>query len=166
MTNSIQQAEQRPFAALRKLVRPKPAAECCELCGARLASEHPHLVEPASRRLICSCDACAVLFSGQEAARYRRVPRDIWSLPNFRLSDSRWESLHIPINLAFFFYASPEARIVALYPSPAGAVESLLSLEAWEELKEDNPNLLALEPDIEALLVNRVGQTQEYYRAD
>ena len=139
------------------MVRPKAAAERCELCGVGLAPEHPHLVEPSNRQLFCSCEACALLFSGREAARYRRVPRDIWSLPDFRMSDAQWESLHIPINLVFFFYSSPAGRIVALYPGPAGAVESLLPLEAWQELTEDNPELRELEPDVEALLVNRVG---------
>jgi hypothetical protein len=73
--------------------------------------------------------------------------------------------LHIPINLAFFFHCSPAGRVVAQYPSPAGAVESLLTLEAWHELAEDNLILRELEPDVEALLVNRVGQAREYYRA-
>jgi hypothetical protein len=86
-------------------------------------------------------------------------------LPGFRLSDARWENLHIPINLAFFFRCSPVERVVALYPSPAGPVESLLTLEAWDELEEDNPILRELEPDVEALLVNRVGEAREYYRA-
>ncbi len=156
---------QRPFAALRELARRKAPTERCELCSTGLVSEHAHLVEPASRRLFCCCDACAVLFSGREGARYRRVPRDVQSLPGFRLSDARWESLHLPINLAFFFHCSPVGKVVALYPSPAGAVESLLPLEAWHELEEDNPILRQLEPDVEALLVNRVSRAQEYYRA-
>jgi Family of unknown function (DUF5947) len=165
VTKSTQSSAQRPFAALRQLVRPTARVERCELCGVGLASEHPHLVEPANRRLFCSCEACAMLFSGREAPRYRRVPRDVWALPDFRMSDAQWESLHIPINLVFFFYSSPAGRIVALYPAPAGAVESLLPLEAWMELTEDNPDLRKLEPDVEALLVNRVGKTSEYYRA-
>ncbi len=78
--------------------------------------------------------------------------------------------LLIPINLAFFFYSSVEKRMVALYPSPAGAVESLLPLDAWSEIAADNPVLHRLKPDIEALLVNRVGHAHgmgqaEYYIA-
>jgi hypothetical protein len=53
---------------------------------------------------------------------------------------------------------------VALYPSPAGATESLLDLGAWADLVRDNPVLAELEPDVEALLVNRVSATHEYYR--
>ena len=92
------------------------------------------------------------------------MPRDVQALPGFCLSDARWESLHIPINLAFFFHCSPLGKVVALYPSPAGPIESLLTLEAWRELEEDNPTLRELEPDAEALLVNRVGQARDYYR--
>ena len=76
----------------------------------------------------------------------------------------------IPINMAFLFRSSIENRIVALYPSPAGAVESLLPLDAWAEIAENNPALHDLRPDIEALLVNRVGHAHgtreaEYYIA-
>ena len=44
------------LASLRRFVRPRAARERCELCGAALAAEHPHLVEPATRRLVCACD--------------------------------------------------------------------------------------------------------------
>ena len=46
--------------------------------------------------------------------------------------------------------------VVALYPSPAGATECELDLEAWRELVELNPVLDELEPDAEALIVNRM----------
>ena len=39
----------------------------------RSPREHPHLVEPAERRLLCACTACGVLFS-EPGLRYRRVP--------------------------------------------------------------------------------------------
>lgn len=76
----------------------------------------------------------------------------------------------IPINMAFLFHSSLETRVIALYPSPAGAVESLLPLDAWAEIEESNPAIRQLKPDVEALLVNRVGHAQgtrdaEYYVA-
>jgi len=145
------------FATLRRFIRERAPVERCELCSAELAADHQHLIEPASRKLLCSCGACVILFSGQEG-KYRRVPQRIRSLPNFRLTDAQWESLLIPINMAFFFHSSPAGRIVALYPSPAGATESLLALEAWEEIVEQNPALREMEPDVEALLVNRIGR--------
>jgi hypothetical protein len=155
---------QRAFAALRQLVRPRSPSERCELCSAGLPPEHAHLIEPATRRLLCSCEACALLFSGQQNAKFRRVPRDVQFLADFRLTDAQWDELHLPINLAFFFHSSPAGRVVAVYPSPAGATESLLTLEAWQALAEENPTLRTLEPDVEALLVNRVGPTREHYR--
>ena len=70
-----------------------------------------------------------------------------------------WESLQLPINLAFFLPSTPAGRVVAFYPSPAGATESLVPLEAWQTLIDDNPVLGNLHPDVEALLVNRVATT-------
>jgi hypothetical protein len=62
--------------------------------------------------------------------------------------------------------SSIDDRIVALYPSPAGAVESLLPLDAWTEIVQENAVLRQLRPDIEALLVNRVGHAHELSRAE
>ena len=50
-----------------------------------------------------------------------------------------------------------------MYPSPAGAIESLLSLESWAEIAAQYPSLQTMEPDVEAFLVNRVGANHEYY---
>lgn len=55
--------------------------------------------------------------------------------------------------------------MTAMYPSPAGATESLLPLTAWSTLVADNPVLGQLESDVEALLVNRVGESREYFLA-
>ena len=92
------------------------------------------------------------------------MPRRVQFLPDFRLTDEAWEDLHLPINLAFFLRSTPAGRVVALYPSPAGATESLVALEAWQALAAENPVLRDLEPDVEALLVNRVGESRECYR--
>ena len=55
------------------------------------------------------------------------------------------------------------ARVVAFYPSPAGAMESLLELDAWEEIERANPLLEEMADDVEALLVNRSGDRRDYY---
>lgn len=169
----ITETERRPdsenaFAALRQFARKRKPVERCELCSLELGREHPHLIELAARKMICACDACALLFDGRSDGRYKRVARRVQALNNFHLSDGQWESLMIPINMAFFFNSSIEKRVVVLYPSPAGAVESLLSLETWEEIVRDNPALSSMENDVEALLVNRVGKSRvnvpaEYY---
>jgi hypothetical protein len=71
----------------------------------------------------------------------------------------------IPISLAFFSNSTPAGRVVALYPGPAGAAESMLRLDAWDEIAAANPQLRTMEPDVEALLVNRVGSAREYFIA-
>lgn len=149
--------------ALRKYVAPQAPQERCELCRRVIAPDHQHLIEPTSRQLLCCCDACAILFSGHEQSRYRRVPRRVRVLTDFQLDDAQWESLGLPINLAFFFRSTPAERVVALYPGPAGATESLLALQAWQQLVDQNPRLAELEPDAEALLVNRIGSERRYF---
>ncbi|MBC7910789.1 MAG: hypothetical protein H7Y30_09840, partial [Pyrinomonadaceae bacterium] len=165
MSSTRSAGQNRAFATLRQFVRGRsPSVERCEMCSAELAAEHQHLVEPQSRQLVCACEPCAILFSGQnETLKFKRVPRRIRALPDFRLTDGQWDSLMIPIQLAFFFHSTPDNKVLALYPSPAGPTESLLSLDSWNEVVEDNPVLRDMEPDVEALLVNRVGGGGEYY---
>ncbi len=160
------------FGALRQFVRRGSSAErkveICELCSKPLAAVHQHLLEPVTRKLVCSCDACAILFPNQGQTKYKRVPRRTRFLANFRMSDSQWDGLMMPINMAFFFKSTPQGRVVALYPSPAGATESLLSLDSWDEIELENPVLREMEGDVEALLVNRIGHARgfsqpEYY---
>ena len=154
------------FATLRQFARSKRPLERCELCSAGLAQEHPHLVEITLRQIVCACDACATLFDGMAGSKYRRVSRRAQLLANFHMTDGQWENLLIPINMAFFFRSSTEDRTVTLYPSPAGAVESLLPLDAWIEIVQENAVLSQLRPDIEALLVNRVGHAHELSPAE
>jgi hypothetical protein len=109
-----------------------------------------------------------MLFTGRDGSKYQRVPRQVRLLANFQMTDAEWDSLMIPINLAFFFRNGLDSRVSALYPSPAGATESLLPLAAWNNIVQANPVLQELESDVEALLVNRVGQARgnapaEYY---
>lgn len=152
------------LATLRQFVsKPRERAEVCELCAAPLTSLHQHLLELDKRRVTCACDACSILFGGREQ-RYRRIPRDVYALRDFDMDDQEWESLLIPINLAYFFHSSAAGRVVANYPSPGGAMESSLDLEYWSAIVDRNPVLKKLEPDVEALLVNRMESSPQYYR--
>jgi hypothetical protein len=162
VTNTLV-GERPPLAALRDFARPRARPERCELCGGAIWPRHPHLLEIKTRRLVCSCEPCAVLFTNEQAA-YRRVPQQVAALDDFRLSDAQWDSLLIPIGLAFFFYSTPAGRVVAVYPSPAGPMESALGLEAWQSLADGNPVLGELLPDVEALLVNRLRHAESHYR--
>jgi hypothetical protein len=152
------------LASIRRFIRPSTPVEHCGLCSVALAEEHSHLVEPATRRLVCACEACALLFDGPNAGRFRRVPRRVVELPAFRFSDEEWDALQLPINLVFFVRSTTAGRVVACYPSPAGATESLVAAEAWESLTAANPSLRDLEPDVEGLLVNRIGASSDHFR--
>lgn len=150
----------RGLSLLRSFARKREAMERCELCAAEIPQEHQHLLEPVKRKVVCACRACSILFSGQAETRYKRVPRRVRYLPDFRMTDGQWDSLMIPINMAFFFESTPENRVVTLYPSPGGPIESMLSLDNWNDIVQDNPALSEMEPDVEALLVNRIAQSR------
>jgi Family of unknown function (DUF5947) len=155
MVSALNAQRDQTFAALRQFARKKPIVERCEICSRELLPEHEHLVEPASRKLICACHPCTILFDGRADAKFKRVPRTVQFLQNFQLTDSQWDSLCIPIEMAFFFNSSVQQRVVAFYPSPAGAIESLLPLDTWEDLVAVNPILHGMQSDVVALLANR-----------
>src|SRR4051812_15436938 len=100
-----------PLMSLRRFAQPRPQNEHCALCHADLAEEHSHLFELSSRRLQCACEPCAILFSNSAAPRFRRVPRDVWKLDNFRIEDLQWEAFGLPINLAFFVSSAAAAKV-------------------------------------------------------
>jgi len=138
---------------LRERRRGEPE-ERCQLCATPLGEKHPHLVRLDTRALLCACPPCSVLFGQKGAAggKYRAVPQRYLHQP-VTLSVADWETLQIPVRLAFLFRNSVAGKIVAFYPSPAGATESLLSLDAWKEIESRGPLLAQMEPDVEALLV-------------
>lgn len=155
----------RGLAALRELVSKPPEAERCDLCKTFIAERHEHLIDPRSRRLLCVCDPCAILFATSGETKYRRVPRDIRALGDFALSDQAWKSLAIPIGLAFIYFSTTSNQMIAVYPSPAGPTETVVDQECWQEIALENPAVSNLLPDVEALLVNRMNGAREYFRA-
>lgn len=146
---------------VRRFVQP-PTVPRCEVCGTAIPEDHAHLVDIAERRLLCACRACTAIPS--RGGPFRRLPTTTRLLSDVQLSDGEWESLQIPIGLAFVFHSTPLGRAVALYPGPAGATESLLGLEAWSDLVSRNPRLATLEPDVEALLIDRTEGRRDYYQ--
>ncbi|MBB2910942.1 hypothetical protein FHS43_002207 [Streptosporangium becharense] len=134
-----------------------PGETRCELCGEVAGDDHDHVVNTETRALLCACRPCHLLFTRDEGTgrRYRAVPRRYLYAPSFRLNPADWEELQIPVRTAFFFRNSAADRVVAFYPSPAGATESLLPLGAWERVLAANPELADAQPDVEALLVDR-----------
>jgi hypothetical protein len=131
--------------------------EHCELCSEPIPPEHRHMLDVSRRELLCACRACVTLFgsTAASAGHYRLIPDRRLRIADFELSDVAWEELRLPVDIAFLFHSTPDERVVAFYPSPMGPTESLLKLEAWRDLEAANPVLQTMEPDVEALLVNR-----------
>jgi hypothetical protein len=134
--------------------------EQCDVCGIEIPSEHEHLLHLSERRILCVCATCWTQRSADPELR-PTGNRVVW-LDDFKLPDELWARLEVPIGLAFFMWSSSVETMVAMYPSPAGATESELQLSAWEDLRALNPGLESLEPDAEALVVNRMSEPHSY----
>jgi Family of unknown function (DUF5947) len=152
-----------PIAALRKFTQRRgseAALERCDLCSATLPEEHEHLYDITRRQLLCTCAPCTVMGEVRAKGGHRRVPRRYLALHDFQMSDEQWDELAIPVSMAFLTTGS-DGSIHCHYPSPAGPTESLLTLDGWTALVDQNPVLRELEPDVEALLVNRLAESRE-----
>jgi len=134
------------------------------MCAAELAAPHTHVFDRKAGQLRCACATCERLLV-VPGAPWTAVRHRVERLPGFTLTDAHWRALALPIDLAFFVTSSAAGRVIARYPSAAGTVESSLALPAWQSLVAANPVLDALEPDVEALLVNRAGERREHYLA-
>jgi hypothetical protein len=154
----------RRFLEQREADKKRPG-ERCELCGQDIPQEHSHIVNIEVRNLLCVCRACYLLFTidGAARGRYRAVPDRYLFDPEFALTDSEWDDVQIPVGMAFFFRNSAMGKFVAFYPSPAGATESLLDIEAWNGILAANPAMADPEDDVEALLIRKTeGRFQCY----
>jgi hypothetical protein len=156
-----------PLAVLQRirLTRPpEPAAdapEVCELCSELIAPEHNHLVDLHSRALMCACRGCYLLFDpdGAGGGHFKSVPERYVSFQGsgFALTPAQWDRLQIPVSVAFFFLNSDLGRVAAFYPGPAGATESELPLDDWEQVVGNHQVLASMQPDVEAFLVRSRG---------
>ncbi|MFF2213577.1 DUF5947 family protein [Streptomyces antibioticus] len=145
-------------AGLRRFLGERPPRpERCELCAAVVPEDHRHLVDTEQRSLACACTPCALLMEtpGAAAGRFRAVPDRRLTDPGHRIDDLAWEALQIPVGVAFFFRNAALDRLVALYPSPAGATESELDPATWNEVLGRTRLADLLQPDVEALLLRR-----------
>ena len=145
-----------PLARFLSQRRPPTPGEACELCGEHVPEDdHRHVVDLERRGLLCSCRGCALLFTEAGAAqgRYRAVPERYLRLEPFTVPPVAWASLQIPVGIAFIVDNTQQERTVAFYPSPGGATESELPLDAWSDIVAANPGLEQVESDVEAALV-------------
>jgi hypothetical protein len=168
MNNGGSTPNRQAFAVLRRLARHEavaPRQERCELCSLPVPPRHRHLLEMSTRQIVCACHACALTFEGAVRARFKAIPRDVRVVEGSRFSDGAWESLALPINVAFVFEKSGSDKRVAMYPSPAGTTEALLTPSGWQALVASLPSLTQMAADVEALLVNRLGSRRDYFIA-
>jgi hypothetical protein len=148
--------------------------EKCEFCAAMIAPEHGHVADLDSATLMCACRACYLLFTHSGAgqtweqdpqpeegqrrigrARYRSIPDRYCADPGHPITQAEWDALEIPVGLAFFLRSTASGDTTAFYPSPAGATECRLDLEAWGRISAGHPLVAAAEPDVEAILMSR-----------
>jgi uncharacterized protein DUF5947 len=125
------------------------------MCGNPAGARHGHVVDTENRSLMCACRACYLLFTRPDSGggRFRAVPERLLHDPRHPLTTAEWEGLGIPVG-SVFFLRGPDG-VAAFYPSPAGATECLLDLDAWATLGADHPMLAAAEPEVEAILIHR-----------
>jgi hypothetical protein len=139
--------------------------ERCEMCATEVGPSHSHVADLEASSLMCVCRACYLLFTHGSAGggRYHGVPDRYVRDPSRALSVAEWDELQIPVGLAFFLYSSQRGEVSGFYPSPAGATECMLDLQAWARLAEAHPLLNAPEHDVEAVLICRSGSAVEYF---
>jgi hypothetical protein len=143
-----------------RTARPVRDTASCELCPIGLGENHRHLLDLEQRRIVCVCETCWSLRSGDPEFR-PPGSRVLW-LAGLDLPDDLWAAFQIPIGLAFLMRSGLTGGVVAQYPSMVGATESELDLAAWDRLVRANPVLERLETDAEALLVNRLADPPQY----
>ncbi|HYZ57212.1 MAG TPA: DUF5947 family protein [Streptosporangiaceae bacterium] len=126
------------------------ARQCCQLCGQPVPDGHRHLVDTHSGEPLCACYPCSVLFNRDQASQghYRLIPDR-----RIRLTGLSTTALGVPVGLAFFVRQA-DGRVVAHYPSPAGATRWEIDPGAWGRAVRECPALADLAPDVEAALVN------------
>ncbi|GAA2804594.1 DUF5947 family protein [Saccharopolyspora taberi] len=144
--------------AHRRPLSPPAPGNRCELCADALGERHHHILNTADGRLLCACPACGVLFDHQAAGggHYRLIRSRPHRLGEFRLDDALWAEFGIPVGLAFFVRSGESDRVTAFYPNPVGTMRAAVDPAGWESLVGANPDLSAMDTDIESLLVERL----------
>lgn len=149
--------------ALRRVIR-RPegagaAVERCDLCGVPMPERHRHVLDEHSGELLCTCQACKLLFEREAAGRghYRLIPDKRTRLPEIAPGD-----LGIPVSLAFVLRHA-DGAVVAHYPNPLGETRWEVDTEVWQAACERVPPLRDLLPAVQALLVHTGRGRREHW---
>ena len=158
------------FGALRQFVRRASVTwSAANFAAPKWRPEHPHLIEPGTQQAAMHLQRLrdSVQRHGNEiqAGAARACSR----LQNFHLSDGQWESLMVPDQHGFLFpqHAGRTSGCVLSQPRGSDRVAACRSIPG-KISRTLIPLLAEMEPDVEALLVNRVGHARgfaapEYY---
>lgn len=150
--------------ALRRVIR-RPsgrsgaASERCDLCRVPVPEQHRHVLDEQRDELLCTCQACTLLFQREAAGRghYRLVPDRRVRLPELSLRE-----LGVSVGLAFFVTRA-DGSVVAHYPSPMGATRWEVDSEIWRGVQNHCAPLQDLTPGVQALLVNTARDAREHW---
>jgi hypothetical protein len=141
--------------ALARIVRrparaPEADAPCCDLCGLAVREQHRHVVDLQRGELMCTCQACTLLFGREAAGRghYRLVPET-----RTRLGDVPADELGVPVGLVFLV-PHEDGTVTANYPSPVGATQHEIEPDVWRGLQRRCPELADITPDVQAVLLH------------
>ncbi len=100
----------RGLAKPRRRAAPEPAADrtirrsAATSARPRVPADHRHMLNLYERQIVCTCEACWALRSGDP--EFRPVgSRTLW-LDDFELPEEIWAQFRIPIGLAFFMFSS------------------------------------------------------------
>jgi hypothetical protein len=150
-TGALARIAQRP---------PSPAHEGprCDLCRLALPERHRHLLDEERDEPLCACRACSLLFEREAAGRghYRLVPE---TRRRLRLSS---DELGVPVGLAYVV-RGPDGTVLAHYPSPIGATQHDIEPEVWTDVERRCPEIAAMAPGVQALLVNTARGADEHW---
>lgn len=136
------------------------------MCAAPLAGEEQrHLLDLIHHTFLSICNGCALAFGprGANAGTYRLVPTRHLALLDFQGTNELGTGPERWGKVAYLLRSSEAGRILILSLDPAGVRESTFDLECWRTLLKANPLLDSLEPDVEALLINRSAQPPSSY---
>jgi hypothetical protein len=142
---------------IRQAAGRAPDPQHCDLCQQPVQAEHRHLLDTDATEVLCSCQACSLLFNRSAASdgHYRLLPDR-----RVALHDIDAARLGVPVGLAFFV-VQPDRSVLAHYPSPGGATRWQIEPRAWRDVVAGCPDLGGLADQVEALLVDTTGQRRE-----
>ncbi|SEK55045.1 hypothetical protein SAMN04515665_10312 [Blastococcus sp. DSM 46786] len=150
--------------ALERVVRrsASPAiddVERCDMCGLAVPEQHRHVLDQQAGELMCTCQACTLLFQRDAAGRghYQLVPET-----RQRLADLSPKELGVPVGLVFFVVQC-DGSVLANYPSPMGPTRSEVDAGTWQALQQRCPELAGMAPGVQALLLDTARGADEHW---